>query len=156
MSQQVKKSVTDLFVEGARQGWTVGTQSMLPNILMAFVLIEILNVTGLLTIIGKVAAPIMALWGLPGEGLVVLCTSFLAMAGGAGAAIALAGNGVLTPTHVTILAPAIMLMGAMIQYMGRCLGTAEANRRYWGWHILVCIMNACIGMWLMRLIVLFF
>jgi len=154
-AQQTKKNALDFFIEGIKQGWNIGIASMLPNVLMAFVVIIILNLTGLLDFIGRIAAPVMALWGLPGEGLVVLLTAFMSMGGAAGAAAALLAGGKLTATHVTILSPAIMLMGSLIQYMGRCLGTADANRRYWGWHFLISVVNALVGMWLMRLIVLF-
>jgi spore maturation protein SpmB len=97
----------------------------------------------------------MALWGLPGEGLVVLCAAFMSMGGAAGVAESLLADATLTATDITILAPAVLLMGALVQYLGRCLGTADANRRWWGRHILICIVNALIGMWLMRLILLF-
>ena len=61
-----KKNVLDLFIDGARNGFTIGTTSLLPNVIMAFVIIRILDVTGLLLIIGVICAPIMSLWGLPG------------------------------------------------------------------------------------------
>ena len=153
---QAKKNALDLFIEGARQGWNIGIGSMLPNVLMAFVIIHILNLTGLLDFIGKAAAPIMALWGLPGEGLVVLLTAFMSMGGAAGAAAVLFTNGNLSAAHVATLAPAIMLVGSLIQYIGRCLGTADANRRYWGWHFLASIINAMLGMWIMRIAILLF
>lgn len=156
MAAAKKKNAIDLFIEGARNGWTIGTTSMLPNVLMAFVLIQILNITGLMGWIGKVAGPVMLLWGLPGEGLVVLLGAFMSMGGGVGVAAGLIANGALSPVHVTILAPAIMLMGALVQYMGRCLGTADANRKWWGWQILICVVNALVAMWIMRFIVAFF
>ena len=152
---QTRKSPLDLFVEGAKQGWNISVNSMLPNVIMAFVIIEILKITGLLNLISKYAAPIMALWGLPGEGLVVLCAAFLSMGGAAGVTGTLLASGNLTATDVTVLAPAILLMGSLIQYLGRCLGTADAQRRYWGWHIAIGIVNALVGMWLMRLVLLF-
>ena len=35
--------MTEVFVTGARQGWELATKSMLPNLVMAFVLIKVLN-----------------------------------------------------------------------------------------------------------------
>ena len=43
-----KKMVTDVFVEGARRGWNIAIGSMLPNVLMVFVLIYVLKLTGIL------------------------------------------------------------------------------------------------------------
>ena len=150
------KNPLDLFVEGAKQGWNIAVSSMLPNVIMAFVIIQILKITTLLDIIGKLAAPIMALWGLPGEALVVLFAAFMSMGGAVGVTASLLAESKLSGVDVTVLAPAIMLMGSLIQYLGRCLGTADANRKYWGWHILICIFNGFIAMWMMRLCSVFF
>lgn len=38
-----KMMVTDVFVKGAVQGWNICTHSTIPNVLMAFVLIRLLN-----------------------------------------------------------------------------------------------------------------
>ncbi len=154
-SASTQKNALDLFVEGAKQGWNIAIGSMMPNVVMAFVLIHILKITKLLDIIGAVAAPVMGLWGLPGEALVVLCAAFMSMGGAVGVAAGLMTAGKLSGADATVLAPAIMLMGSLIQYIGRCLGTADANRKYWGWHILLCIVNGLIAMWLMRLFMLF-
>jgi len=150
------RNILNLFVEGAKQGWAIGTSSMLPNVVMAFVFIRILEIVGVLDFIGRTAAPIMVLWGLPGEGLVVLLAAFMSMGGAVGVAASLAASGKLTAVDVTILSPAIMLMGSLIQYLGRCLGTADANRKYWGWHIIISIFNGFLGMWMMRLFLMFF
>lgn len=64
--------VTDVFVKGAVQGWNIAVTSTIPNVLMAFVIIKVLNHSGLLTIFGELFAPIMAIFGLPGEAAAVL------------------------------------------------------------------------------------
>lgn len=150
------KNPIDLFVQGVRQGWNIAINSMLPNVIMAFVIIQILTITKLLNLIGSIASPVMALWGLPGEALIVLLAAFMSMGGAVGVTVSLASAGALSPEHVTVLAPPIMLMGALIQYIGRCLGTAEANRKYWGWHIAICIINGLIAMWMVRFLMVFF
>ncbi len=149
------KNPIDLFVQGARQGWSIVTGNMLPNIIMAFVIIRILQLTKLLDLIGAVASPVMALWGLPGAALVVLCAALLSRGGSVGVAAGLVGSGQLSGADISVLAPAMMLMGALVQQTGRCLGSSDCNRRYWGWHILICIINAMLGMWMMRLFMLF-
>ena len=108
----MNKTIVDIFVEGARKGWNLGVNSILPNVLMAYVVIQILKVTGLLTLLGKVFGPIMAIFGLPGESVMVLVSTWMSMGGGVGTAVSLYNSGVLNGTHLTILAPAIMLMGA--------------------------------------------
>lgn len=56
-----KKMITDVFVEGARKGWDIGVGSIIPNIMMAFVIIKILSMTGLLDVLATVFGPVMAL-----------------------------------------------------------------------------------------------
>lgn len=65
MSTHARKNVMDLFVEGARRGFTIATTSLLPNVVMAFVIIQALKVTGLLDIVGKVFEPVMGCGGYP-------------------------------------------------------------------------------------------
>ena len=154
--KQKRENLVDMFIQGARKGWQISTNSMLPNVVMAFVVIQILNVTGLMKIIGNVARPLMAVFGLPGEGVVVLLSAFMSTGGGCGAAASLYGSGALNMTHVSILMPAIFLMGSMLQYLGRGLGTADANKKYWGLHVGISILNALLSMVVMRLIMAFF
>jgi spore maturation protein SpmB len=72
MIAQPRKNIMDMFIDGARRGFTIATTSLLPNVVMAFVIIQALKVTGLLDIVGKICEPIMALWGLPGAAATVL------------------------------------------------------------------------------------
>jgi len=119
-------------------------------VLMAYAIIQVLRVTGLLDILGKVFAPVMAVFGLPGEAIMVLVSAWLSMGGGVGVAASLLAAGKLTGTHVTILLPAIILMGAQIQYMGRCLGTAGVQTRFYPVLFGISIINALIAMLIMR------
>lgn len=111
--------VTDVFVKGAVQGWNIAVTSTIPNVLMAFVIIKVLNHSGLLTIFGELFAPIMAIFGLPGEAAAVLLGGWMSMGGGVGVAVSLFDQGLLTGEHVAIVAPSIYLMGSQVQYMGR-------------------------------------
>ena len=126
-----KKNILDLFIEGAQRGFTIGTTSLLPNVVMAFVIIRVLDVTGLLKLIGVVFAPIMALWGLPGEAATVIITSLMSMGGAIGVAVGLYTAGNLDATQVTMLVPAIYLMGNPVQNIGRCLGIANVNTKHY-------------------------
>ena len=94
-----KEMVTDVFVRGARQGWGIAIGSMLPNVLMAFVSIKALQITGLLKLIGIACGPVMAVFGLPGEAAPVLLAAWMSMGGGVGVAVALFGQGAIDGTH---------------------------------------------------------
>ncbi len=147
-----KAMVTEIFVEGARKGLNIGTTCIIPNVLMAYVIIEILNISGILSLIGKAFGPLMALLGLPGEAITVLMAAWMSMPGGAGVAVSLFNEGLINGTHLTILAPAIFLMGAQIQYAGRLLGTAEVNTEHYGVLFSISVLNAIVAMIVMRIL----
>ena len=150
MAAEQKKTLPDIFVEGAKKGWNIGISSIIPNVLMAFVLIHALRLSGLLDMLGTLFNPVMGLFGLPGQAVMVLVGAWMSMGGGVGVAASLYAAKVLNPTHVTILLPAIFLMGAQIQYMGRLLGTAGIQGRYYPMLFGVSILNAIISMIIMR------
>lgn len=150
MSAPQKKTIADIFVEGAKKGWNIGANSIIPNVLMAFVLIQLLRVSGLLDLLGTVFNPVMGLFGLPGQAVTVLIGSWMSMGGGGGVAASLYASGILNAKDVTILLPAIFLMGAQVQYMGRLLGTAGVQGRYYPMMFGVSILNAVISMIIMR------
>ena len=144
--------ITDVFVEGARKGWGIATSSTLPNVVMAFIIIKALEITGALKGLGMIFAPLMGLFGLPGEAITVLLTSWLSASAGTGVAVSLLSKGTLNVADITILIPAIFLMGSQLQYMGRLLGVADVPKKYWPLLMAVSIINAVIAMLVMRVI----
>ena len=154
MSNKVETSTTrnpfDIFVIGARKGFAIGTQNLLPNVLMAYTIAEVLNILGVLKIIGNFFGPVMAIFGLPEETITVLLTAWLSSSAGTGIAVSLLSKGIINQTHATILIPAIFLVGAQLQYMGRLLGVADVPKKYYPLLMLTSILNACIAMIIMR------
>ncbi|AMO56422.1 hypothetical protein GZ77_06405 [Endozoicomonas montiporae] len=153
MAEASKKMITDIFVEGARKGWNAGAMSIIPNIMMAFILIKALNVTGALSVLGILFEPMMTLVGLPGEGAAVLMGALMSMGGGVGILVGLFSEGLLAGEHISILAPAIYLMGSPAQYVGRILGVVGTKGSLYPVMIAIGIINAFIAMFLMNLFV---
>lgn len=154
MSEQANnKLLTDVFVEGARKGWDIAVHNTIPNVLMAFVIIHILKVSGALDIIGKYLGFVMLPLGLPGESIAVIMAAFLSWGGSAGVLVALVQGGTLTAPDIAVLIPGMALVGSTVQYMGRVLGVLGIP----GTHYLVlfgiCILNAYLAMFVMSLIV---
>ncbi|MBA8866185.1 spore maturation protein SpmB [Pantoea agglomerans] len=143
----------DVFVTGARKGFHIAIHNLMPNVVMAYVLAEVLNLLGIMQFLGHVFAPVMGLFGLPGEAITVLLTAWLSSSAGTGVAVSLLTKGLLTGADITILAPAIFLMGSQLQYMGRLLGVADVPKKYWPLLMLVSIINALIAMSVMRLFI---
>ena len=153
IAAEKKDSIMDVFVRGALKGWDIGIKNIVPNVIMAFVCIQMLTVIGAMAWLGKVFAPIMALWGLPGEAIMVLMGALMSMGGAVGVAMSLVADGKLDGNAVAIVMPAIYLMGSKIQYLGRFLGTAGVPTKYWGFMLGLSIVNAGIAMFIMKIIV---
>ena len=148
-----KKMVTDVFVEGARRGWNIAIGSMLPNVLMAFVLIYVLKLTGILDLLGNLFAPVMGLFGLPGEALMVLLAAWLSMGGGVDVASSLFAVGTLGLEDIAVIAPAMYLMGSQVQYIGRLLGVVGTPGRYIPVMVGISVLNAFLALWVMQILV---
>lgn len=151
--QKPTNNPLDIFVIGARKGFNIAINNLMPNIIMAFVIAEILKRLGLMKIIGELFAPVMGIFGLPGEAVTVLLTAWLSASAGTGVAVNLITAATINATELTILAPAIFLMGSQLQYMGRLLGVADVPKKYWPLLMLNSIVNALIAMIIMRFIV---
>ena len=149
-----KMMITDVFVNGAFQGWNIATHSTIPNVLMAFVIIKMLNISGALDFIGTCLGPVMAIFGLPGEAAMILLGGWMSMGGGVGVAVALFDKGAVDGTRLAIMIPAIYLMGSQVQYMGRCLGVIGIQGRDMLTIMAIPVIVAFFMMFVMRLIVM--
>lgn len=154
MSEATRKAmVTDVFVGGARKGWNICTNSTIPNILMAFVIMRVLQITGALDLIGTAFSPVMGVFGLPGAAATALLGGWLSTGGGIGVIVMLFDSGAITGSHVAILAPALCLMGSQIQYTGRILGVVGTEGRLIPVMMAISLINACAAMLIMNLFV---
>ena len=143
----------DIFIVGLKKGLNIGLYSLLPNVLMAFVLTYILQLFGVLDFLGHTCGGVMGLFGLPGEAITVLLATWLSCGAGVGVAASLASSNILGPAELTILSPALILMASQIQYMGRLLGVTNVPKRYWPVLMLNSVLMGCIGMIVMRFFV---
>ena len=150
---QEKQMITDVFVSGVKRGWGIATGSMLPNVLMAFVLIHFLKLTGILDLLGSLFGPVMKIFGLPGEALMVLLAAWLSMGGGVGVASSLLAAGALSLHDIAVLAPAMYLMGSQVQYIGRVLGVIGVPGKYIPVMVLISVINALLALLVMQILI---
>lgn len=146
------KNPFDIFIVGLRKGLDIGLYSLLPNVLMAFVLTYMLNLFGVMKFLGDTCGGVMGAFDLPGEAITVLLATWLSCGAGVGVAASLAAAGQLNAHDVTILAPAFILMASQIQYMGRLLGVANCPKKYWPLLMFNSVVMACLGMIVMRFV----
>ncbi|MGR3806380.1 YjiG family protein [Pasteurella testudinis] len=147
------KLITDIFIDGARKGWNIAITNTIPNVLMAFVIIYILNASGLLKLIGEYLGFIMLPLGLPGEAIAVVMAAFLSWGGAAGVLVALVQEGVLNAQDIAVLLPGMALVGSTVQYMGRILGVLGVPGKHYLVLFGICIVNAYLAMLLMSFFV---
>ncbi len=144
----------DIFVRGAKKGFNLAIGSLMPNILMAYVLTDILTRLGVMAFLSQVCGPVMAVFGLPGEAIIILLTTWLSSSSAIGITAGMVASGAISPHDVTVMMPAYFLLNAQIQYMGRLLGTAGVPARYWPLLMLASVINASCAMLIMNWIVL--
>lgn len=150
---EMPNTTSEAFFAGCKSGLNLALYGILPRVMVAFVFISVLNATGVMNLIGEVFTPVMQLWSLPGEAAVVLTSALLSNAAAVGTLISLFGNGVLSATDATILMPGIYLMGALLQFAARVLGTAGVPRKIWPMMFGICFVNSAVAMWLMAWLV---
>lgn len=143
----------EVFISGLRKGAAIGVRFMLPALIAAFVVIEMLQVSGVLRILAEHVSGVMSVFGLPGEALAVLIAAWASAAGAIGMVAGLASRGLLTPEHVAILLPGILLMGSQLQFFGRILAVAGVSSERVPVMMAIGLMNAVGGMLVMRFLV---
>ena len=140
----------DIFIIGARKGLNITLNNLVPNILMAYAVAEVLRILGVMKMVGEIFGPLMFVFGLPGEAVTVVLTAWLSSSASVGLAANMAANGILDACHVTILMPCFFLLGAQLQYMGRLLGIADVPKRYWPLLMSASLLNALCAMLVMN------
>ena len=101
-----KASVVDTFLKGCVRGFKVGIENITPAMILGYTLVYILQATGLMDLLGTVFAPVMGLFGLPGEAFAVLISAFFAKASGCATAATMYAAGTLTLGQASMLLPA--------------------------------------------------
>lgn len=151
--KKAKGNFISSFVVGARSGLNMSLNNMAPNVLFAFALIQILNLSGLSDLISTICGPVMGVFGLPGIAATVVVTGLLSTGGGIGAAASLALSGDLNSAHAAILLAGIMTFGSCLQYMGRILGPADVDGKHYPILVASDVLCGFLAMFITNLIV---
>ncbi|MCI1930774.1 MAG: nucleoside recognition protein [Clostridia bacterium] len=148
----IKKSIVEVFMKGAKKGFYIGVEQILPAMILGYVIIQFLKLTGLINILNIIFGPIMGIFGLPGEAIVVIISAFFSKAAGAAAAANLFSEGVLSAAQCTILIMPCMLMGTLVGHFARIILVSGVNPKHRGLMLLVPIVDSILGMFVMRII----
>ncbi|MBV7271440.1 nucleoside recognition protein [Clostridium sp. PL3] len=150
-----KKNIIETFMAGAKKGFYIGVELITPAMILGYAIIQFLQITGLLDIVGKLLNPVMMVFGLPGKASVALIAAFFAKTAGAAAAATLYTNGAINAVQATILFPATILMGTLVGHYVRIVIVANTNKKWHPLLIAVPIIDAVIAMLITRAILSF-
>jgi spore maturation protein SpmB len=142
----------EIFLSGCNKGWKVGTEQIIPAMLLGYTIVLFLQLSGLMDIVSKIFTPIMGLFGLPGAGVVVLVSAFFAKASGCATAAMMVAQGTLTLGQATILFPACILMGTLVGHYARIVLVTGANKKWHGLLLAIPLIDSAIAMLIMRVI----
>ena len=154
MAENKKKGLLEVFLAQGKRGFYIGVEVILPSMILAYVIIAFLQLTGLINILSYIFSPIMGLFGLPGEGVAVLISAFLSKATGAGAAMEMYNTGTLTAAQCAVCLMPSMLMGTLVGHFARVVLIADVNPKHRLPMIAIALLDLAIGMWLMRLLLM--
>ncbi len=143
-------SIPEYFMLGAKKGFYITVELIAPAMVMAYTLITFLKLAGVMPLIGDALAPIMGLFGLPGEASVVLLAAFFAKAAGAATAAGLYMNGTISAVHATILFPACITMGTLIGHFARVVLVCQVKSLYYPVMLATPLLDAAIAMFITR------
>ena len=148
-----KKGLVDVFTAGCRRGFNMSINSIMPALILGYVLIRFLKLSGLMDVISMVFEPFMGIFGLPGAAVAVLVAAFFAKASGCSMAALMYTEGILTLGQCAILMPACMLMGTLIGGYARIILVTGSNKKYHVPLFLIPILDAAVAMIIMRFVV---
>ena len=136
------------FLEGAKKGLYMAFFTLGPALIMMYPVLRILDITGLMDILSKILGPVMGLWGLPGEGAVVLISGMLNNAAGVAAIANYFEAGVLNGYQVAVITPMAWMIFYFIQNIGRILNVVGTAKRYYVPIFIIAILTSMIVGWL--------
>lgn len=149
-----KKSIIETFLACCKKGFYTGVEQIIPAMILGYALVQVLKLTGIMDILATICQPVMAIFGLPGDAIVVLISAFFAKASGCATAALLVSNDVITLAQATILFPACILMGTLIGHYVRIVIVTGANKK---WHPLLLmspLIDAAFAMFVTRIILM--
>lgn len=152
-----KQSVIDVFIAGARKGLVdIGFKYVIPSIMMSYVIVSILNITGIMDLAQTYCAPVMGIFGLSGAAIIPYITGVLSKGGGTAACATMLLAGQLSPAEVTILFPAIQMSGGLVNQWVRIVCVSGVPSKNQKWMFAVAFIDSFLALWVMGVIVRLF
>ena len=151
-----KKTFLDYFFAGVKKGWAILEGSVIPSCIFCYSVLNILQITGLIDLLGKLFNPVMGIFGLPGEAIVSIVAGFFSKSNGCAQAASLFSAGTITAKQAGILLVGNMAYGGIMPQWPRTIVTSGTDTKFHGILIGILVLGLPIGLWLGNLMVAFF
>lgn len=151
-----RKNFMDSFISGSKSGISIVTNAVIPNVIFSFMLTRMLELSGIIDILGVILKPVMGIFGLPGQASVPLVIAIFSMTSGVTSTAALCESGVLTGQHALIILPFIFLSGSLLTFTGRVLAVTGIKTKYYKLNYIIALTNGILSLFVMRFITIFF
>lgn len=143
------------FITGAKKGCNLFLTVVIPNVVFAFVVIRLLTLLGVIGLLGKVFAPAMAVFGLPGEASFALVFSYISFTGAITSIAALMESGVLTEAQGLAMLPFTLLTGSIFMWTGRILAVTGIALKDYKICYAIATINGILSLFVMRIVLNF-
>lgn len=150
---EAKPGLISSFNAGAGNGLNLALKSMIPALLMGYLVMQFLTVSNLISVIEVVFSPLMGIFGLPGVAVSALLMAYLTSSGSLGIAANLYLTGLVNESQIAIIVVGIFCLDSTIQYIGRVLGTSGVKTKYYPLFIGMNTINAVFGMVIARIVI---
>ncbi|MDO4501179.1 MAG: nucleoside recognition domain-containing protein [Erysipelotrichaceae bacterium] len=148
-----RKGLVQTFMDGGKSGFQLWFNNVVPAIIFGYVIVQFLNVSGLMNVFSIVFTPVMRIFGLPGEAATAIITSYLTLPAGCAMAASMVQGGILSTREVTILFPMMYAVSSHLLYIGRVLGTSGVESKKYPLFIAVGLICSCIAGLVMNILV---
>jgi spore maturation protein SpmB len=149
-----KKNILEIFMNGTKRGFYIGINQVLPAMFLGYVLVQFLQLTGLVNLLGVIFGPVMSVFGLPGETVVVIIAAFFAKAAGAATAANMYATGIISAGQATILLLPCMLVGTFVSGYARVVLVSNVAEKYRMLLLVIPVIDAVVGMFVMKFILI--
>lgn len=140
-----KTGLVQTFMNGGKSGFQLWFNNVAPAVIFGYVVVQFLNITGLMSVFSVIFQPIMNIFGLPGEAATTIITSYMTLPAGCAMAASMVQEGLLSPRQVTVLFPMMYAVSSHLLYIGRVLGTSGVDSKKYPLFIITGFICACLA-----------
>jgi len=153
MMENEKKGLVQVFLDQGAVGFKLWFEKVCVATVFGYAVVEFLNVTGLMNIISYIFSPIVGILGLPGEAATAILASYMTLPAGCAIAASLVQKGTISMRQLTIMFPMMYAVASNLLYIGRVLGSSGVDARKYPVYIVIGLLCAFIGGFVVSLLV---